>query len=123
MVGTDSPLRRKSYDFALAIVKEVRRLRETNREFELTGQLVRSATSVGANVEEAGAGQTRKDFITKMAIAAKEANESRYWLRLLRDGGILDVRTSERLIADCDEIVRMLTATVKTAQTRISRST
>jgi four helix bundle protein len=107
----------------LAIVKVVRRLRETNREFELTGQLVRSATSVGANVEEAGAGQTRKDFITKMAIAAKEANESRYWLRLLRDGGILDARTSERLIADCDEIVRMLTATVKTAQTRISRST
>jgi four helix bundle protein len=123
MVGMDSPLRPKSYDFALAIVKEVRRLRETNREFELTGQLVRSATSVGANVEEAGAGQTKKDFITKMAIAAKEANESRYWLRLLRDGGILDARTSERLIADCDEIVRMLTATVKTAQTRISRST
>jgi four helix bundle protein len=116
MVAKDSPLRRKSYEFGLAIVREVKRLRETKREFELTGQLVRSATSVGANVEEAGAGQTRKDFITKMAIAAKEANETRYWLRLLRDSEILDVQTSNSLMADCDELVRMLTATVKTAQ-------
>jgi four helix bundle protein len=71
MAETDSPLRRKSYDFALAVVKEVRKLRERNREYELTGQLLRSATSIGANVEEANAGQTKKDFVAKMAIAAK----------------------------------------------------
>jgi len=119
MVEADSPLRQKSYDFALAVVKEVRKLRERIREFELTGQLIRSATSIGANVEEANAGQTKKDFVAKMAIAAKEANESRYWLRLLRDAEILNQETAERLIKDCEELIRMLTATVKTAQQRI----
>jgi four helix bundle protein len=118
MAETDSPLRRKSYDFALAVVKEVRKLRERNREYELTGQLLRSATSIGANVEEANAGQTKKDFVAKMAIAAKEANESRYWIRLLVDAEILNQETSEKLIKNCDELIRMLTATVKTAQRR-----
>lgn len=118
-VETNSPLRRKSYDFALAVVKEVRKLRERNREYELTGQLLRSATSIGANVEEANAGQTKKDFVAKMAIAAKEANESRYWIRLLGDAEILNQETAAILIKNCDELIRMLTATVKTAQRRI----
>ena len=119
MAETDSLLRRKSYDFALAVVKEVRKFRERNREYELTGQLLRSATSIGANVEEANAGQTKKDFVAKMAIAAKEANESCYWIRLLGDAEILNQETSAKLIKNCDELIRMFTATVKTAQRRI----
>jgi four helix bundle protein len=82
----------------------------------LTSQLLRSATSVGANVEEANAGQSRKDFVARLAIARKEANEARYWLRLLGDAAILEADTVSRLIVDCEELIRMLTASVKTAQ-------
>ncbi|WP_367280371.1 four helix bundle protein [Sulfuricaulis sp.] len=64
-------------------------MRERKPEHELTSQLLRSATSVGANIEEAGAGQSRRDFISKLSIARKEANESRYWLRLMRDAMLL----------------------------------
>ena len=72
-----------SFHFAIDVVKLCRDLNE-KKEFVLSKQLLRSATSVGANVEEASAGQTKRDFITKMCIASKEARETRYWLRLLR---------------------------------------
>jgi four helix bundle protein len=112
----ESPLRDKSYAFALAVVKQIRLLRQQGKEYELTSQLLRSATSIGANVEEANAGQSRKDFVAKLAIARKEANEARYWLRLLRDAEILDTAIVTILIEDCEELIRMLTASVKTAQ-------
>jgi four helix bundle protein len=82
----------------------------------LANQLLRSGTAIGANVEEAMAGQSRRDFAAKMAIASKEARESRFWLRLLRDGEMLDTARSSTLLADVDELVRILTAIVKTAQ-------
>jgi four helix bundle protein len=113
---TGSPLRDKSYAFALAVVRHVKVLRERKPEYELTTQLLRSATSVGANVEEANAGQSRKDFVAKLAIARKEANEARYWLRLMRDAEILETAAASRLIKDCEELIRMLTASVKTAE-------
>ena len=112
----ESPLRDKSYAFALAVVKQIRLLRQQSKEYEMTSQLLRSATSVGANVEEANAGQSRKDFVAKLAIARKEANEARYWLRLLRDAEIMDTAIVTILIEDCEELIRMLTASVKTAQ-------
>jgi four helix bundle protein len=112
----EGPLRDKSYAFALAVVRQVRQLRQQGMGYELTSQLLRSATSGGANVEEANAGQSRKDFVAKLAIARKEANEARYWLRLLRDAEILETITVSRLIEDCEELIRMLTASVKTAQ-------
>ena len=79
----DNLVRELSYEFAIQIVKLCRLLQE-QKEFILSAQLMRSGTSVGANVEEASAGQSRKDFIAKMSIASKEARESNYWLRLLR---------------------------------------
>ncbi|HLD64205.1 MAG TPA: four helix bundle protein [Candidatus Peribacteraceae bacterium] len=82
-----NPLRAKSYEFALAIVNLYKRLQSDQREYVLSKQLLRSATSVGANVEEAQQAQSRRDFILKTSIAMKEAYESRYWLRLLQDGG------------------------------------
>jgi len=115
----ESPLRGKSYQFALTVIRQVRALRQQGREHELTSQLLRSATSVGANVEEANAGQSRKDFVAKLAIARKEAHEARYWLRLLRDAEILDAAVVAILIEDCEELIRMLTASVKTAQQRV----
>jgi four helix bundle protein len=111
-----SPLRDKSYAFALAVVKQVRALRQQSREYELTSQLLRAATSIGANVEEANAGQSKKDFVAELAIARKEANEARYLLRLLRDAEILETIIVRTLIVDCEELIRMLTASIKTAQ-------
>ena len=110
-----NPVRDKSYAFALAVVQEVRGLRSRSREYELTGQLLRSATSIGANVEEATAGQSKKDFTAKMAIASKEARESRYWIRLLTDAGILSRDRGNELCSQCEELVRLLTAIVKTS--------
>ena len=80
----DNIIQKKSYDFALTIIALYRNLVKGN-EFVLSKQLLRSGTSIGANVEEAQAGQSRADFISKMSIASKEARETCYWLRLLRD--------------------------------------
>ena len=111
-----SPLKEKSYMFALTIIKEMKEVRERVKEYDLTRQLLRSATSIGANIEEAGAAQSKKDFASKMAIASKEAREAHYWLRLLSDAGILSGQSAKRLISDCNEIIKMLTATVKTSR-------
>ena len=111
-------IRDKSYSFALEIVELCRAL-ETRREFNLSRQLFRSGTSIGANVEEAQAAQSRADFISKMAIASKEARETHYWLRLLRDSILLPADQRKAVLGDslnhCDEIVRILTSIVKTS--------
>jgi four helix bundle protein len=88
-LAKDGPAKEKSYRFAVRIVRTVRELQANEREFVLSRQLVRSGTSIGANVAEAGSAQSRKDFISKMAIASKEARETEYWLCLLRDSGLL----------------------------------
>lgn len=77
----------KSYDFALRIVKLYNYLNRKNKGCVLARQILKSGTSIGANIEEGSAGQTHKDFITKFSIAHKEARETHYWLRLLKDGG------------------------------------
>ena len=109
-------VKEKSFQFVLDIVSLCRVLRQ-NREFIFADQLLRSGTSVGANIEEAQAAQSRKDFISKMAIASKEARESNYWLRLIIHTCILaDVRFAEQLLCQCQEIVSLLTAIVKKTQ-------
>lgn len=80
-------LRAKSYTFALSVIALGRRLQTEQKEYILSRQVVRSGTGIGANVEEAGAGLTRRDFTAKLCVASKEARETRYWLRLLRDSG------------------------------------
>ncbi len=84
------------------------------KEYDLASQFWRSGTSIGANVEEAQAAQSRADFKSKMAIAAKEARESGYWLRLARDGGILAKDHSESLLQQVESIQKILTSIVKT---------
>lgn len=105
-------IQEKSFAFALEIIRLYKRLQE-RREYVISNQLLRSGTSIGANVEEASAGQSRKDFLAKMTIASKEARETRYWLRLLQRSDLVDVDVSNEL-ALIDEIVRILTAIVKT---------
>jgi four helix bundle protein len=104
----------KSYAFGLDIMRVSKLIRE-QREFDLASQLWRSGTSIGANVEEAQAAQSRADFKSKMSIAAKEARETRYWLRLTRDGKVLPTAQVAPLIEDVEEIIRILTSIVKSS--------
>ncbi len=109
-------VREKSYKFALKVVNMVRSIQREQKEYVLSGQLMRSGTSIGANIEEANAGISKKDFTAKMAIASKEARETMYWLNLLRDSGFIDKEEAKVMINDCEELIRMLTSIVKTSQ-------
>ena len=111
----DNIVRQKSYDFALRIVKLCMWLKE-QKHFELARQLLKSGTSIGANVEEALAGQSRKEFKAKMSIASKESRETNYWLRLLKDSGILSEKQCESLLQESEELIKLLTSIVKTVQ-------
>ncbi|MDE2059453.1 MAG: four helix bundle protein [candidate division NC10 bacterium] len=111
-------IQEKSYAFALRAVKLYQHLAEQKKEFVLSKQLLRSGTSIGANVEEAIGGQSDKDFIAKIQIAYKEARETHYWLRLLRDSGYLtDVETAS-MIADCEELLKLSGSIIKTMKQR-----
>jgi len=106
----------KSYAFALRTITLARWLK-AQKEFEIAGQILRSGTAIGANVEEALAGVSRADFIAKMSIASKEARETHYWLRLLRDSKIVPEAKISPLADESLELIRLLTAIVKTSQT------
>jgi len=105
---TDNAVQQKSYAFALRIIKLYKYLCDTKKEYVLSKQLLRSGTSIGANVEEAIGGQSKKDFFAKLAIAYKEARESHYWLRLLRDGGIIGAKECASILDDNDELLRII---------------
>ena len=108
-----SLIQEKTYAFALSII-ELYRLLIRKNEYVMSKQLLKAGTSIGANVEEALAGQSRPDFLSKMSIASKEARESNYWLRLLGDSGIIERGHLEKPLAESKEIVCMLTSIVKT---------
>ena len=112
---SDNVIQGKSYQFALRTIKLCMWLKEC-KHFELSSQLLRSGTSIGANVEEALAGHSRKDFLHKMNLATKEARETRYWLRLLKDSDILSESQADSIINQSDELVKILTSIVKTGQ-------
>lgn len=111
-----STIREKSYAFALRVIELYKELVRRN-EYVLSKQLLKSGTSIGANVEEAAAGQSRADFLAKMSIASKEARETHYWLRLIRDSEILDGEALEGILTEAEEISKMLTAIVKSTAT------
>ena len=108
-----NPILEMSYRFALEVMSAAKAMRN-RKEYDLASQFWRAGTSIGANVEEAQAAQSRADFKSKMAIAAKEARESGYWLRLARDGGILAKEHSESLLQQVESIQKILTSIVKT---------
>ena len=101
-----------TYQFALDVMAVAKPLRE-KKEFELASQLWRAGTSIGANVEEAQAAQSRADFRSKMSIAAKEARETNYWLRLARDSQILPASKAETMLTKIASIRKILTSIVK----------
>lgn len=103
----------KSYDFAVRIVRLYQQLSSQKKEFVLSKQLLRCGTSIGANVEEAIGGQSRADFVAKMTIAYKEARESSYWLRLLKDTDYLNQADFDSIHTDAEELCRIITAIQK----------
>jgi four helix bundle protein len=105
----------ESYAFALEVMRLAKLMRE-NMQYDLASQFWRSGTSIGANVEEAQAAQSRADFRSKMSIASKEARESHYWLRLARDGQVLPSEKICPAIEHIEKIIRILTSIVKSSR-------
>ena len=103
----------KSYNFAVRIVKMYQHLSSKKKEFVLSKQILRSGTSVGANIEEAIGGISKADFRAKMSIAYKEARETDYWLRLLKDTGYLEVESFNSIRNDLNELLRLLYSIIK----------
>ena len=112
----EQTVERKSFLFAVRIVKLCKHLNASENEYVLTKQLLRAGTSVGANIAEAEQAQSRADFISKMNIALKEAGETNYWLRLLQATDYLTETEFSSIYSDCRELEKMLTAIVKTAK-------
>ncbi|MBQ9914119.1 MAG: four helix bundle protein [Clostridia bacterium] len=112
----ESIIEEKSFDFAIRIVNLYKVLRTEKKEFVLSKQLLRSGTSIGANVSEGERGQTKPDFSTKMSIALKEAGETYYWLRLLYKTNYLTEKEFKSMEKDIKEILALLTSICKTAK-------
>lgn len=106
----------KSFRFAVRIVKLCKYLRDAKREFTISNQLLRSGTSIGANVAEAQQAQSRADFISKLSIALKEASETCYWLRLLGATEYLENREFAPVYSDCQELEKLLTSIIKSTK-------
>lgn len=107
-------IQEKSFCFALRIVKLYKYLKENKKEYILSKQLLRSGTSIGANVEEAIGGQSKNDFVSKISIAYKESRETLYWIKLLKESDYLSLKQAESITNDCEEIIKIITKIQKT---------
>ncbi len=107
----------KSQAFAIRTVNLYKFLSEEKKEFVMSKQLLRSGTSIGANVKEAIRAGSKNDFTNKMNISLKEASETEYWLNLLYETKFLTTRQFDSIMSDCNELIKILTAIVKTART------
>jgi four helix bundle protein len=105
----------KSYSFALKVISVCKAMQD-QKEYTLSKQLLKSGTSIGANIAEASAAQSRNDFIAKMSISSKEARETHYWLRLLKDSDLFRDIDFSSMLRDCEELIRIITSIVKTSQ-------
>ena len=115
---TGNIIQDKSFAFAVRIVKLYKYLAEEKNEFVLSKQLLRCGTSIGANVEEAIGGQSDKDFYAKLTIAYKEARETKYWIRLLKETDCLNTVETESLLLDIEEILKIIGSIQKTIKSR-----
>lgn len=113
---TDNALADKTVSFSIRIVKCCKYLQDEQKEFVMSKQLLRSGTSIGANVHEAVFAQSRADFISKMSIALKEASETSYWLLVLSKTAYLENKLYASFKEDTDEIIRILISTIKTTR-------
>lgn len=113
---SENILQEKSYKFALRIVKLSQYLNDEKREFVLSKKILDSGTSIGVLIEEARQGVDRADFLQRLSIANKEAFKTNFWLRLLRDSKFLSDKQAESLLEDCEELQKMLIASLKTVR-------
>ena len=111
--------RQKSYTFALRVVKLHLFLSETEKEYVLSKQLLRCGTAIGAMVCEAEQAESKADFVHKLAISNKEANEMHYWISLLRDSELMDEKLANSLLVNCEELQKLLISSIKTAKNSI----
>lgn len=109
-------LKTKSYSFALKVVTACMDMKKEHKEFDMTRQLLRSGTAVGALIREAEYGQSRADFVHKLSISLKEANETSYWISLLKDSGLMNLDTYDILKDECTQLIKLLTSSIKTAK-------
>jgi four helix bundle protein len=113
-----SVVKDKSYLFALRIIRLYQFLSDSKKEYVLSKQILRCGTSVGALVREGEQAESKADFVHKMAISLKEANETDYWLNLLKDSGYIDKKMFESMEKDCKELIALLTAIIKTTKSK-----
>ena len=111
-----SILENKSYDFSIRIVKCSQYLQKEKQEYILSKQLIRSGTAVGALVAEGKYAQSKADFVNKLYVSLKEANETKYWLRLLKDCDYLNEKIATSLLTDIESLIKMLSSSTKTAK-------
>ncbi|WP_103664329.1 four helix bundle protein [Gracilimonas amylolytica] len=114
----ENVIQTKSFEFALTIIS-LYKLLQDEREYVISKQLLRAGTSIGANVEEAIAGQSKKDFLSKISISLKEARETRYWLRLLKESELTNLKVDDYLL-DAFELIRILSSIVKTTKLNLN---
>jgi len=115
-------IQQKSFDFAIRIVNACKYLQTEKREFVLSKQMLRSGTSIGANIEEAIGGQSKKDFIAKNSIAYKEARETMYWIKLIKATSFMDEKQADSLIDDADELCKILSSILVSSKKNILNS-
>ena len=119
MSETEKKIKERTFDFAIEIIKIVRLLPRVNVSFELGKQVLRSGTSIGANVEEATGARTKREFTNCMNIAKKEARETKYWLRLIKSSRIINGVNLQPLLDENEIIIRILTSIVKTSENKL----
>ncbi len=118
---SNNAVRDKSFQFALRIVKLYKYLVEEKREFILSKQLLRSGTAIGALVEEAIQAESKPDFIHKLSISNKEANETDYWLRLLKESDYIEEKHFVSIYSDLKELIKLLTTIIKSSKTNLKQ--
>ncbi|MBQ7572129.1 MAG: four helix bundle protein [Bacteroidaceae bacterium] len=118
----DNTIRAKSKSFAIRIVKMAQYLQEEKHEYVLSKQILRSGTSIGANIRESKNAESTPDFIHKLEIALKESDETEYWLEILNETNYITQTMFESMMADNNEITAMLTSIVKTTKENNKKS-
>lgn len=117
----DNLVMNKSYVFALDVINLYKILSVEKKEFVLSKQLLRSGTAIGALIKEAEHAQSKADFLNKMNIALKEANESEYWLELMKDGNYIKEEIANKYLEDVSTLIKLLASIVKTTKSKLNR--
>ena len=117
--GKHNPIKEKSFQFAIRIVNLYKYLNKEKKEYVLAKQILRCGTSIGANINEAQQGQSKKDFLMKMNISLKECTETKYWIALLNATNFIDDKMKNSIMEDCIELEKLLTTIVKTTSNKI----